>query len=151
VVNLINSLGIKDDVQLMEVHRQWVGVVLKNGSNTRDGQWTENTAVGKKEFVLETKERLSAKAVGRKISGKMVIMNERFPQFFKAFFLALKSAVLALKTALVGRFFLKFRGANWVRQGNSRRGSWFRSRTKTGTRFFMAVPGWRARPGRSDS
>jgi hypothetical protein len=94
VVNLINSLGIKDDVQLMEVHRRWVGVVLKNGSNTRDGQWTENTAVGKKEFVLETKERLSAKAVGRKISGKMVIMNDRFPQFFKACFLALKRSKL---------------------------------------------------------
>jgi REP element-mobilizing transposase RayT len=67
---LMNLLGIKDDDRMMEVHRQWVDTILKNGSNKRDGQWTESIAVGDKEFVLETKARLGAKAVGRKISGE---------------------------------------------------------------------------------
>jgi hypothetical protein len=48
----------------------WGEALLKNGSNKRDAQWTESIAVGDKEFVLETKARLSAKAVGRKISGQ---------------------------------------------------------------------------------
>jgi hypothetical protein len=36
---------------------------------------TESLAVGNKEFGLEAKARLGAKALGRKITGKMVIMN----------------------------------------------------------------------------
>ncbi len=67
---LANLLGIKDDVRMMEVHRLWVEAILRNGSNKRDGQWTESIAVGDKEFVLETKARLGTKAVGRKISGE---------------------------------------------------------------------------------
>jgi putative transposase len=55
---------------MIEVHRQWVEAILKNESNRRDGQWTENIAVGNKKFVLETKIRIGAKAVGRKISEK---------------------------------------------------------------------------------
>jgi hypothetical protein len=55
---------------MMEVHRQWVEALLKNGSNKRDAQWTESIAVGDKEFVLATKARLGAKAVGRKMSGE---------------------------------------------------------------------------------
>jgi hypothetical protein len=66
---LANLLGIKDDVRMMEMHRQWVEMLLKNGSNKRDGQWTESIAVGDKEFVLATKARIGAKAVGRKITG----------------------------------------------------------------------------------
>ena len=67
---LANLLGIEDDVRMMEVHRQWVKTLLENGSNKRDAQWTESIAVGDSEFVLETKARLGAKAVGRKISGE---------------------------------------------------------------------------------
>ncbi len=66
---LAELLGIKDGVQMMEVYRQWVEALLKNGSNKRNAQWTESIAVGDKQFVLETKARLGAKAVGRKISG----------------------------------------------------------------------------------
>ncbi len=65
---LANLLGIKDEVRMMEVHRQWVDALLKDGSNKRDARWTESIAVGDKEFVLETKARLGAKALGRKIS-----------------------------------------------------------------------------------
>ena len=60
---------------MMEVHRQWVEAILKNGSNKRDGQWTESIAVGDKEFVLETKARLGAKPPAGKYQGKMVITN----------------------------------------------------------------------------
>ena len=67
---LSNLLGIKDDVQLSESHRQWVDEILKSDSNKGDAKWTESIAVGDKEFVLETKARLGAKAVGRKAHGE---------------------------------------------------------------------------------
>jgi putative transposase len=62
---LIDLLGIKDNDQLPEYHRNWVEEVLKNGSNQRDAKWTESIAVGDKEFVMETKAKLGAKAIGR--------------------------------------------------------------------------------------
>ncbi|MEJ2166126.1 MAG: hypothetical protein P8X90_11390 [Desulfobacterales bacterium] len=39
---------------------------MKNGSNRRDAKWTEGIAVGDKEFVMETKAKLGAKAKGRR-------------------------------------------------------------------------------------
>jgi hypothetical protein len=57
-------LGLKD--KLLENHRHWVEEVLKNGSNQRDAKWTESIAVGDKEFVMETKAKLGAKAIGRR-------------------------------------------------------------------------------------
>ncbi|MCP4623040.1 MAG: hypothetical protein GY850_05860 [bacterium] len=39
-------LGIKDNDQLTEYHRKWVEDVLKNGTNQRDGKWTQSIAVG---------------------------------------------------------------------------------------------------------
>ena len=59
-------LGIKDNDQLSEYHRNWVEEVLKNGSNQRDAKWTQSIAVGDKEFVMETKAKLGAKAMGRR-------------------------------------------------------------------------------------
>ena len=59
-------LGIKDNDQLAEYHRKWVEEVLKNGTNQRDGKWTQSIAVGDKEFVMETKAKLGAKAIGRR-------------------------------------------------------------------------------------
>ena len=38
---------------------------MRNGSNQRDAKWTESIAVGDKEFVMETKAKLGAKAIGR--------------------------------------------------------------------------------------
>jgi putative transposase len=58
-------LGIKDNDQLSEYHRNWVEEVLKNGLNQRDAKWTESIAVGDKEFVMETKANLGVKAIGR--------------------------------------------------------------------------------------
>jgi len=54
----------------LESHRQWVDEILKSGSNKRDKKWTESIAAGDKEFVLDTKAKLGAKAVGRKVEGE---------------------------------------------------------------------------------
>jgi len=59
-------LGIIDNDQLSEYHRNWVEAVLKNGSNQREAKWTESIAVGDKEFVMETKAKLGARAIGRR-------------------------------------------------------------------------------------
>jgi hypothetical protein len=59
-------LGLKDTDELSEYHRNWVEELLKNGSNQRDVKWTESIAVGDKEFVMETKAKLGAKAIGRR-------------------------------------------------------------------------------------
>ena len=59
-------LGIRDNDQLSEYHRDWVEKVLKNGSNQRDAKWTESIAVGDSEFVRETKAKLGAMAIGRR-------------------------------------------------------------------------------------
>ena len=40
--------------------------ILKNGTNRRDAKWTERIAVGDKEFVMETKAKLGAKAISRR-------------------------------------------------------------------------------------
>ncbi len=39
---------------------------MKNGTNQRDAKWTQSIAVGDKEFVMETKAKLGAKAIGRR-------------------------------------------------------------------------------------
>jgi hypothetical protein len=62
---LTELLGIKDIGQLSEYHRNWVEAVLKNGSNPHDAKWTEAIAIGDNEFVMETKAKLGAKAIGR--------------------------------------------------------------------------------------
>ena len=49
-----------------EYHRKGVEEVLKNGTNQRDAKWTQSIAVGDKEFVMETKAKLGAKAIGRR-------------------------------------------------------------------------------------
>ena len=37
---------------------------MKDGSNQRDAEWTESIAVGDKEFLMETKAKLGANAIG---------------------------------------------------------------------------------------
>jgi putative transposase len=64
---LAKLLGIRDDVQLMEFHQLWIEEILKNGTNQRDAKWTESIAVGDKEFVLDTKIKLGARAIGREV------------------------------------------------------------------------------------
>jgi hypothetical protein len=51
---------------ISEYHRKWVEEVLKNEFNRRESKWTERIAVGDKEFIMETKAKLGAKAIGRR-------------------------------------------------------------------------------------
>ena len=39
---------------------------MRNGSNQRESKWTESIAVGDKEFIVETKAKLGANAIGRR-------------------------------------------------------------------------------------
>jgi hypothetical protein len=39
---------------------------LKSASNRRDAKWTQSIAGGDEEFVIQTKAKLGAKAMGRK-------------------------------------------------------------------------------------
>ncbi len=48
-------------------HRKWIEEVLKNGSNIREAKWSESIAVGNKEFVRETQDKLGIRAKGRKV------------------------------------------------------------------------------------
>lgn len=66
---LANLLGIENDAQLLKSHYQWVEEILQNGSNKQDSKWSGSIAVGDKNFVSETKEKLGAKGVGRKVFG----------------------------------------------------------------------------------
>ncbi len=46
-------------------HKEWVEELLKDGINSRQGEWTESIAVGSKSFVEEIKEKLNVRAKGR--------------------------------------------------------------------------------------
>jgi hypothetical protein len=59
-------LGIRDEDQLSEYHRNWVEGILKNGSNHRVAKRTESLAAGDKEFVMETKAKLVVRGLGRR-------------------------------------------------------------------------------------
>jgi len=63
---MIDNIGIKNSDQLTEYHRKWVAEILKTGSNQRDVKWTQGIAVGDKDFVMITKAKLGAKAIGRR-------------------------------------------------------------------------------------
>ena len=63
---LTDLLGIQASDQLSDYHRNWVEEIFRIGSNQREAKWTESIAVGDKEFVMETKAKLGAMAMGRR-------------------------------------------------------------------------------------
>lgn len=71
---LSSLIGLQNQDRVSETHRNWVEESLKKSINKRDGKWTESIAVGDKDFVLETKAKLGAKAVGR----KTLVTNEGY-------------------------------------------------------------------------
>jgi len=77
---LVALLGIKDHLYLSEYHRNWVEEILRNGSNLRDPKWTQSIAVGDKDFVMKTKAKLGAKAIGRKAQKNNEVYELREPQ-----------------------------------------------------------------------
>ena len=64
---LCDILCFEDYSQFISSHRLWVESQLNNGANVRDTKWTESIAVGGKEFVTQTQNKLGIKAIGRNV------------------------------------------------------------------------------------
>jgi len=77
LVALLGKKGIED---LIYSHAAWVDEALKQDSKARDVKWTENIAVGNKEFVERIKEKLGALFLSRKVEGKEGRYELRDPQ-----------------------------------------------------------------------
>jgi len=67
LVALLGKKGIED---LVDSHAALVDETLKQDSKARDIKWTENIAVGSKEYVEGIKEKLGALFLSRKVEGK---------------------------------------------------------------------------------
>jgi len=65
---LMNILGIKDDLKLRTYYEQWVESGMKSESDHREPKWTESIAVGNRQFVEMTKAQLGTEARGRKVT-----------------------------------------------------------------------------------
>ena len=63
----MSLLQIETHDELKESHRKWVEAVLKSSKVVRESKWTQAIAVGDKSFLEQIKERLGARAKGRKI------------------------------------------------------------------------------------
>jgi putative transposase len=66
---LMALFSIRDLKKLQEVYRERVQEACMLQNNTRESKWTESIAVGSKEFVEDTKERLGMKARGYDVMG----------------------------------------------------------------------------------
>lgn len=65
---LIELLQMRDIEELQKTYNQWVDEILRGGTQTRESKWTEAIAVGSKEFVEATAERLGIRGIGRQTS-----------------------------------------------------------------------------------
>jgi len=59
---------MRDIEELQTSYNQRVDEILRGGTQTRESKWTEAIAVGSKEFVEATAERLGIMEIGRRIS-----------------------------------------------------------------------------------
>lgn len=64
--SLMDLFRIKDIEEFKESHKNWIDERLED-YGLRESKWTESIAVGSKEFIEETKERLGMKVLGRDI------------------------------------------------------------------------------------
>ena len=63
----------------VEAYRGWIDESMKKVRHFRDGRLTESVAVGSREFVTETKEKLGVRAKGRKVVGAVESCELREP------------------------------------------------------------------------
>jgi putative transposase len=56
---LIELLGLKNKDELRETYRKWVNNAIESKNLSRESKWTENVAVGNKDFVENFKSRLA--------------------------------------------------------------------------------------------
>ena len=67
---LMELLNFRTKEDLKDAYIKWIEESLKDGAHVRDTRWTESVAVGSREFVEQTKERLGIRAQGRGIQEK---------------------------------------------------------------------------------
>ncbi len=79
--SLMDLLSIENIDNLKKSHRCWVEEYIEKNNNERESTWTESIAVGSKEFVEKTKERLGIRVKGRNVIGDNGIYELREPQF----------------------------------------------------------------------
>jgi hypothetical protein len=66
---LMTLFGIDHLRELQEAYRERIQEACTQQNNARDSKWTESIAVGSKEFVEDTKERLGMKGRRREVMG----------------------------------------------------------------------------------
>ena len=62
---LIELLGLKNKNELRETYKKWVNNAIESKNLNRESKWTENVAVGSKDFVKNFKSRLAQKRTGK--------------------------------------------------------------------------------------
>ena len=58
--------GFNNYDRFRDSHKELVEELLKDGTNSRQSEWTESIAVGSESFIEEIKEKLNVRAKGRK-------------------------------------------------------------------------------------
>ena len=58
-------IGCRSYDQLRSSHRGWIEEYLGNGAKSREDEWTDSIAVGRKPFIEKVKALLGFKAKGR--------------------------------------------------------------------------------------
>ena len=77
---LMDMLGKASIEALRRLHKTLVEKALPRAEHVREGKWTENIAVGSRNFVEIIKGELGMKAKGRRISGTDEDSGLREPQ-----------------------------------------------------------------------
>ena len=65
---LMQLLNIQTVEELKKSHSGWIEEALRNNSSARESKWVKSVAVGSKEFVEMTKEKLGFQVKGRRVS-----------------------------------------------------------------------------------
>lgn len=65
---LMQLLNIQTVEELKKSHSGWIEEALRNNSSVRESKWVKSVAVGSKEFVEMTKEKLGFQVKGRRVS-----------------------------------------------------------------------------------
>jgi len=66
---LMGLFDIKNRDELKRVYGVWLKEAMERQGRERQPRWSESIAIGNESFVLETKQRLGIKAVGREVTG----------------------------------------------------------------------------------
>ncbi len=64
---LMELCGLVNKAQLRNEYKQWVEDAINIDGDKRDSCWTESIAVGNRQFVEDTKDKLGLKSQGRRV------------------------------------------------------------------------------------